>query len=142
MAELAIPNIPENLELHPEYLMEVSLGAMKEIGNYLRGGSNDFTNVQELTRILDKYHPRDRRYFTTFSYLYSPLLPALKKDSAKEIETFEDIALEIRLLQYSLRDVPHLPREQLEEMRNFMVTLTQQFQVEWYEWHYGRRRFA
>lgn len=142
MVDLFYQNLPERFELHPEYLTYVSLDAMIEIDNYCQGKSDEFTNVKEFARLLDKYPFYEPNCLLAFDALYSPLQRVFQKNPAKEMKTTDALMLEVRLLQYTLRDVPHLPKEQMESLKQFIGDLVEQFQVECYDFGYGRRRCA
>ena len=133
---------PQKLEVSSWYLSELSLHAALEIDNYLIGRNRDFSHTRELTQILGMYRLYDTdTALTVSSFPYLPLWRVVKQNSEKEIKQYSELALEMKLLQSELHDVP-TNSPQLPTLRSFLVDLSREFSRAQDKYELSRRMVA
>jgi len=124
------------------YLSELSLHGAIEIDNHLLGRNHDFSHVQELAGILEKYQLKDTdTALTELHFPYLPLWKAVRKNSDKDIRWMSELALEMRLLRSELKDVP-TNSKRLEELSSLLCDLSREFSNEQYQYNYPNRLVA
>src|SRR3989338_4107524 len=121
------------------YLSELSLHGAIEIDNYVLGRNHDFSHVQELAGILEKYQLKDTdNALTEPHFPYLPLWRAVRKNSDKDIRWMSELALEMRLLRSELGDVP-ANSKRLEELRSLLCDFSREFSNEQHQYYYPNR---
>ena len=124
------------------YLSELALRGAIEVDNYLIGRNHDFSHVQEFAGILEKYQLQDTDTVLTEPHFpYLPLWRAVRKNSDKEIRHYSELALEMRLLRYELKDVP-ANSKRLEELRSLLCNFSREFSNEQHQYNYPHRLVA
>lgn len=97
----------EKLEISPWYLSELTIRGAIEIDNHILGKNADFKHVKEFYQILEKYQLKDTdNAFITQNFPYLSIWNVSKQNSDKEVRIFSELALEMRLLQSELKQVP------------------------------------
>ena len=120
----------ERIKTEPWYLAQLALEGALEIDFYLLGKNNDFSHVQELADILREYQLKDSDNALTCPYFpYLPIWRAMKKDSDKNIGKYSGLALEMRLLNAELNDIP-FKANRIKELSSFLCDLSREFSSE------------
>ena len=114
----------EDIETTAFYLAELALEGAIEIDNNLLGRNDDFSHIQELAGILEKYKLDGTENAMTMNALfpYLSVRRSLKDASGKKLETFPELALEMNLFRRELNAIPSKP-ERMKEMRSFLTKL-------------------
>ena len=94
------------LEKSSFYISDLALQGGIEIDNYLQGRNNKFEHVQELTEILERYQLSDTDTHL-FGFSYMCLWKTMRVDSDKEVRYCSELAIEMNLLRFELRDIPN-----------------------------------
>jgi len=124
------------------YLSELSICGALEIENYISDRNNDFSHVQELAGILEKYKLQDTDTAVTSSHFpYLSLRRAVRKNSDKDIRHYSELALEMGLLKSELRDVP-VNSKRLEDLCSLLCDFSREFFDERHQYSYYRRLAA
>jgi len=124
------------------YLSKLALHGAMEISNCLLGRNHDFSHVQELAGILEKYQLKDTdTCLTEPNFPYLPLWRAIKKNSDKEIKYSSELALEMRLLKSELKDVP-ANSKRLDELHSLLLDFSREFSNEQDQYDYPNRLVA
>ena len=111
----------------PWYLSKLALQGAIEIDNFLLGRNHDFSHVQEFAGILEEYQLKDTdTAFNEPNFPYLPLWMAVRKNSDKDIRKMPELALEMRLFRFELKDVPS-NSDKLKELRSFLSDLSREF---------------
>ena len=118
----------KNYENHPHYLAELTSHAAIEIDNLLLGRKGDFSSIERFARVLKKYQSKDVDTILT-DFLYIPLWKAMKMYSQKEIRHTSELVLEIKILQSEISKIKNLPKKRLENLRDFCVKASKEFQI-------------
>jgi len=117
------------------YLSELSLHGAIEIDNYLLERNRDFSHVQELAGILEKYQLKDTDTVLTEPHFpYLPLWRAVRKNADKDIRWMSELALEMMLLRSELGDVP-ANSKRLEELRSLLCDFSRYFSSEQHQYN-------
>ena len=104
-------------------LEKIAFNALAEIDLYLFDKKyTDFYYVKKLSTVLEENQLQDTDQTFSLHDLkeYVGLWEAIKKNSPKEINKFSELALEMKLLTYELRDVPNLKETRLRELSSFL----------------------
>jgi len=110
------------LEKSSFYISDLALQGGIEIDNYLQGRNNKFEHVQELTEILERYQLSDTdTHF--FGFPYMCLWKTMRVDSDKEVRYCSELAIEMNLLRFELRDIPN-NYKRLKELRDLLCNFT------------------
>ena len=110
------------LEKSSFYISDLALQGGIEIDNYLQGRNNKFEHVQELTEILERYQLSDTDTHL-FGFSYMCLWKTMRVDSDKEVRYCSELAIEMNLLRFELRDIPNNYKK-LEELRDLLCNFT------------------
>ena len=114
---------PKQLADDPIYLSQLALAGAIEIDNHLLGRNNDFSNVQEFSRVLAGYCLNDA---SDVPYTqYSILSRAVRKDSEKKIGTVSELVLELQSLSVELGAVPDV--KNMPSLRSALCEISRVF---------------
>ncbi|MEK6852899.1 MAG: hypothetical protein AABX59_03385 [Nanoarchaeota archaeon] len=124
------------LETRLYYLSSLSILSAIELDNFVKGKSDDFSNTQKLTEIIDKYQLKDSDTALTVphEFPYLTLGKVIRRDSNKKIEWFSELALEMKLLSYELHDIPHSSIQKLAHLRKFLTDFSKELSSERAMW--------
>src|SRR3972149_6763740 len=90
----------ERIQNQSWYISHLALNCAIEIDLFLTGQQEDFSNIEELSSILEKYQLSDVDTFLTQPHFsYTPLWRACRKTGQKELRWLSELALEMRLLR-------------------------------------------
>lgn len=116
----------ERIRTESWYLSQLALEGALEIDSYLQGKNNNFSHAQELTDILEKYKLKDNdTCFTEPYFPYLPLWRTMRKSSDKDLRTYSELALEIKLFVSELKCIPN--SNNLEEVSSVLCDLSREF---------------
>jgi len=126
------------IENSPWYLSQLALRGAIEVDNHLLGRSQNFSHVQELVGILEKYQLKDTdTALTEPIFPYLPILRVIRKSSDKNLRWMSELALEMRLLRSELGDIPDNSKR-LEELRSLLCDFSKEFFNEQYQSCFNR----
>lgn len=112
------------------YISQLSNLSAIEIDNYLIGTKENFENLEELTKIFDKYKLKDTDTALTESYFpFIPLLKSITKNFQKKFELYSELALNINLLNLELKNIPSNTLV-LEDLREFLCDFSRELSNE------------
>lgn len=113
-----------------DYYAILAFNGATEIDNYLLGRNNDFSNIQELSRTLERHQLKYADNFLSFPFFeYEALLNFFRDNSKKDIITHSDFVLEMRLFRAELDSIPKKSKR-LEEMRSLLCDLCDKYSVQ------------